>query len=206
MSWPAARIQQALDSAFSAPAYQWAPPDLTENWATRLFARLSAWLDAIGAANPVLFRILLAVLVAVLAVIVAHGAWVLWRTTRLAAERTAADRRFAAAEPGTHEDALAAAAEAAAAGTFDEALRWRWLALERRLRDEVGLDGPPAMTPREAVRRAPLSTDDRARLDGLVRVLYDAVYAGAPFGADDFARWCEIADATWTAEETVGAA
>lgn len=200
MIWPAARIEEALDRAFSAPAYQWAPAGTVESWAARWTEAIRRWFEALDRASPFLFRVVVGVLVALLAAFALHGIWVLWRTTRLAREQAAADRAFTLVPLGPDEDARAVADALAARGEYAAALRWRWRLLDRHLREAGVLDGPPALTPREATARARLTSVDAQRLRALTGELYAVVYAGRAMTGAEWAAWCATADTPWSQE------
>jgi hypothetical protein len=202
VTWPAARIEEALDRAFSAPAYQWAPAGAVESWAERWSAAIRRWFEALDRANPLVFRIVIGVLVALLAAFALHGIWVLWRTTRLARAQAQADRDFAVVPLRPDEDAHAIAAAFAARGQYAAALRWRWHLLDRRLREADVLEGPPALTPHEVVLRSRLEPAAALRLRALVSELYAVVYAGRAMTDAEWQSWIERADAAWSAPRT----
>lgn len=198
MTWPAARIEEALDRAFSAPAYQWASAGAVESWAERWTAAIRRWFEALDRANPLVFRIVIGILVALLAAFALHGIWVLWRTTRLAREQAQADRDFAVMPLGPDEDARAIAATFAARGEYAAALRWRWHLLDRQLREAGVLEGPPALTPREALLRSRLEPAALQGLRGMVGELYAVVYAGRAMTDAEWQAWIAQADAAWS--------
>jgi hypothetical protein len=94
-------LRAVLDSVFAAPEYRWvAQPD---PWrALREWLRRAAeWTLALRADHPAAFRALLAGLGVVLAAVLAHAGYVLWRTARGAASPD--DLARAAASPERHD-------------------------------------------------------------------------------------------------------
>ena len=81
----AAALRAVLDSVFAAPAYRWAdePPllRLLREW----WHRLTGWLEGLRIGNPAAFRLFGFALLVLLVLVLAHGAWVVWRTVRGAA-------------------------------------------------------------------------------------------------------------------------
>lgn len=192
-------LRAALDSVFRSPAYDWRSPDVALSWLREHWLALLAWLGTLRDANPIVYRILIALLVLVLVAILLHAGWILYRTVRRADE--GAD---AVAVPGTVPVRGAAWFSAEAdrlerEGRFADALQAAFVALARRL-DELGLlQYHASRTPAECARDARLGDEDRSRLRRLVSELYRATFGAGAFGAEDYRRWRAEADETWHA-------
>jgi hypothetical protein len=89
-------LRAALDSVFRSPAYDWRSPDVALSWLREHWLALLSWLGTLRDANPIVYRVLIALLVLVLVAILLHAGWILNRTVQRADE--GAD---AAAVPGT---------------------------------------------------------------------------------------------------------
>lgn len=194
---PADSLRAALDTVFAGPAYRWAPPtplNVTERW----WERLRTWLRGLEAGSPTFFRAVVIVLIAALAVILAHAAWVALRTLR--ATRAAGDRAQTTRAP--MRDAAWHFAEAdrlAAAGRRTEAMRLAFRGVSLALDAVDALRYHPSQTPAEVARLARLREPERARLAELVRGLYHHVFAGAPCAEDEWRAWRERAVGAWHA-------
>ena len=75
-----AALRAALDSVFASPAYRWAEVPAPERWLRQWWERLGNWLAGLRADNPAVFRILVFALLVALIAMLAHGAWIVWRT------------------------------------------------------------------------------------------------------------------------------
>lgn len=195
---PPDSLRAALDSVFRQPAYQWRDPDPALSWLRRTWAAVLAWLAGIRDLNPLLYRVLIALLIVVLLAILLHAAVILYRTARRAEE--GADQTVTATAP-VHGAAWfrSEADRLARAGRFVEAVQAAFVALARRL-DELGLlQYHPSKTPAECAREARLADADQPRLRRLVSDLYRAAFGGAAFGADEYRRWLADADGEWHA-------
>jgi uncharacterized protein DUF4129 len=194
-----AALRAALDSVFAAPAYRWgetpAPLRLMREW----WARLGDWIAGLRTDNPAAFRLLVLALLAALVLVLAHGAWVVWRTVR--SGRAAEDGAPRPAQPRARDAAwyLREADRAAAAGRMAEALQLAFVGLALTLEGQGLLRYQASKTPAECAREARLAREDRERLRGLVRTLYGHAFGGGPFGADDYRRWREDLGRPWHA-------
>jgi hypothetical protein len=192
-------LRAALDSVFRSPAYDWRSPEVALSWLRERWLALLAWLGTLRDANPIIYRIMIAMLVVILLAILLHAAWVLYRTARRADEGV-----HAAAGPAPLPARGAAwfSAEAdrlAREGRYGEAVQAAFVALARRL-DELGLlQYHASRTPAECVRDARLVEGDRSRLRRLVTELYRAAFGAGAFSADDYQRWRAEADGAWHA-------
>ena len=93
MQIPADSLRAVLDSVFQDPAYSWETPSTELSWIADQWLALLAWLSSLEGNHPTLYRALIAALVVLLLLILAHGLWVLARTIRTA--RTPADGKCA---------------------------------------------------------------------------------------------------------------
>ena len=196
---PAATLRAALDSVFAGPAYRWAetPPVLRamREW----WDRLLSWLEALRLGNPAAFRLFMFALLVALVLVLAHGAWVVWRTVRGASapdegapDGVARERRDAAWYRGEAD-------RAAAAGRTAEALQLAFVGLALTLDGQGLLRYHASQTPAEVARAARLAAGDRERLRGLVQGLYGYVFGGRPCAPDDYRRWRETSAGPWHA-------
>jgi hypothetical protein len=195
----AATFRSALDSVFAGPAYRWAdtPPvlRLLRDW----WDRLVSWLETVRVGNPAAFRLFVFALLVALVLVLAHGAWVVWRTVRGAA---APDDDVAAHAPRERRDPawyFREADRAAAAGRMADALQLAFVGLALTLDGQGLLRYHASQTPAEVARAARLATQDRERLGGLVQGLYGHVFGGRPCAPDDYRRWREVSAGPWHA-------
>ncbi len=205
MSLPAAArdttaaFRAVLDSVFAAPEYRWAETPASRRLLHEWWARLVEWLTGLRADNPAVFRMLLGALLLVLLLILAHGAWVVWRTVRGAAAPTGGRPRR---EPDEVRDGAwyrRAADGAAAEGRIADALQLAFVALALGLEADGLLTYHPSKTPAECAGEARLAGADRTRLDGLVRSLYGCAFGGDACGVDEYHRWLARTVGPWRA-------
>ncbi|HET7600498.1 MAG TPA: DUF4129 domain-containing protein [Gemmatimonadales bacterium] len=192
-------LRAVLDSVFAAPAYRWI--EQPDPWAQlrAWFWRATEWLLALRADHPAAFRAVVAGMCLVVAAVLAHAGYVLWRTARGIARPDDVARAEAAPERRDAEWYARAADAAAARGRHREALRLAFMGLTLRL-DALGVVRWAAgKTPAEYARETGLSAADRERLGALVRALYRYIYAAAPCGPEDYARWRAAAAEPWHA-------
>ena len=195
----AATLRSALDSVFAGPAYRWAdtPPvlRLMREW----WDRLVSWLETVRVGNPAAFRLFVFALLVALVLVLAHGAWVVWRTVRGAAapdDETAAGGARERRGPAWY---FREADRAAAAGRMADALQLAFVGLALTLEGQGLLRYHASQTPAEVARAARLAAQDRDRLRGLVQHLYAHVFGGRPCAPDDYRRWREISAGPWHA-------
>ncbi len=201
--WPSSppddSLRAALDSVFAGPGYRWVerpdPLRLLREW----FGRLSEWLAAFREGNPLWYRALVLVLVAVLVAILAHAAWIFWLTVRSGTRAEDPARPAGAPERRDPRTLRNEADRAARGGRYAEALRLGFLALALELDAGGSVTYSPGKTPADYAREARLVPADRGRLGELVRTLYRHVYGAVPCGPDDCARWLADARGEWHA-------
>ena len=131
--------------------------------------------------------------------ILAHAAWLVWRTVR------GAQAAEAAAPPSTTTERRdadwygRAADRAAAEGRIAEALQLAFVALALGLDRQGLLQYHASKTPAECARDARLVPADRERLRGLVRTLYLHAFGGRPAALDDYRHWRAAGAEPWHA-------
>lgn len=194
-----APLRAALDTVFSAPEYRWsaepAPWRLLRAW----WHRLAEWLQGLRTDNPAVFRLLLLAVLVALVLVLAHAAYVVWRTVY--AGSATAERAPAGPRPDRRDATWYAreADRAAAAGRMTEALQLAFVALALTLEGQGLLRYQSSKTPAECARDARLIRADRERLRELVRTLYAHVFGGSPCGPEEYRRWRESSGLPWHA-------
>jgi len=195
----AAALRRVLDGVFSAPAYRWAdepgPLRLLREW----WRRLGDWLEGLRADNPAVFRALMVLLLLTLILLLAHGAWVIWKTVRSGG---GPDGEPAAPPPRESHDAdwyYREADRAAADGRLSEALQLAFVGLALTLDGQGLLRYHPSKTPAECAREANLAGTDQERMGDLVRALYAHVFGGRPCQVADYRRWRDAGSLAWHA-------
>ncbi|MGE5141922.1 MAG: DUF4129 domain-containing protein [Acidobacteriota bacterium] len=195
--WQAASadsIQLAVREVFSAREYDWRFRARTSMWSKvwSLFLRLLAWLDRLHDTHPVGYWALIGLLCLMLAVILGHFVYVLWRSLR-----PAAPTRAAAAVGPPPRDArwhLAEARRLAAAGRLTDALGHRYLAMVMELDRRGALKFHPSKTPAEYLREAQLDADGQSGFASLVWALYRHLFGGVPVAVDDWTEFDRAAE------------
>lgn len=191
-------LRAALNEVFRDPAYAWRATEPAGGWLQEQWLALVAWLAALEATNPGLYRFAVALLVAVLAAILLHSVLVLLRTVRGA--RTPFGRDTPPVTAAPPRDATWYWREAdrlAAAGRHVEAVQAGFVGLARSLADAGAVRYHPARTPAELARDATLPEPEQERLRQLVRQLYAAAFGGAPFGDAEWRHWRASAREGW---------
>ncbi|HEX6104072.1 MAG TPA: DUF4129 domain-containing protein [Gemmatimonadales bacterium] len=194
----ASTFRQTLDTVFAGPAYRWgeepAPLRILRDW----WQRLGDWLVGLRADNPLAYRLLVLGLLLTLLLILAHAAYVVWRTARAARQDGGAPGRPAA----EYRDAAwhaRAADEAAAEGRLAEALQLAFVAVALTLHEQGAVQYHASKTPAEYAREARLAEGDRERLRSLVRTLYAHAFGGRPLALEDYRRWRDAGAPPWHA-------
>ena len=194
-----AALRAVLDRVFAAPAYRWAEDPPLLRMLREWWHRLTEWLEGLRLGNPTAFRLFAFALLIVLVLVLAHGAWVVWRTVRTAA---AGDEAEPSPVKGETRDAawfFRAADRAAGAGRTAEAFQLAFVGLALTLDGQGLLRYHSSKTPAECAREARLAGEDRERLRVLVRALYAHVFGGRPLAPDDYRRWREDIARPWHA-------
>lgn len=191
---PADSIRAAVQHVFAAREYDWRSRVRTSLWtkAWNLFLRVLAWLDQLHDTHPVGYWALIGLMAAMLAAILVHFGFVLWRVLRPVAPARAA---VAAAPPP--RDArwhLAEARRLAAAGRHADALGHRYLALVLDLDRRGALRFHPSKTPAEYLHEARFDAQGQSGFTDLVWSLYRHLFGGAPCDAEAWAAFDRAAD------------
>ena len=183
---PSDSLGRALGDVFGRPEYAWAGRRSFGEWVRELWYRLLDWIGTLHATHPAGFKVLLAVLILILAGLVLHVGYVLWRIARPAGRTPTGSGRPAGGGP-RFEDARAhreRADELARAGRYAEALAHRFVALILELERRHALTFHPSKTPAEYVREARLDESGRASLADLVARLYRHLFGAVPCDAN----------------------
>ena len=194
-----AALRAALDSVFASPAYRWAETPAPVRVMREWWERLGVWLDGLRAGNPIAFRLLVAVLLVMLVLVLAHGAWVVWQTVRSGAAPEEGVRPATGREARDAGWYLREADRAAAAGRMRDALQLAFVGLALTLERQGLLRYHPSKTPAECASEARLADEDRERLRELVRALYGHVFGGRPCAPGDYQRWRQDVGRPWHA-------
>jgi len=191
-------FRAVLDSVFATRAYRWADEPRPLGMLRRWWRQLGEWLRGLQAENPVVFRLLVLSLFLVLVLILAHAAWLVWRTVRATVPPPGATP----VHPPEARDAewyARAADRAAAQGRLTEAIQLAFVAVALGLDRQGLLQYHGSKTPAECVRDARLAPADRDRLRAMVSALYLYVFGGRPLGPDDYRRWRAAGAGPWHA-------
>ena len=194
-----AALRAILDTIFAAPAYRWSDEPAPWRFLRAWWHRLADWLQGLRADNPAVFRLLLLGLLAALILLLAHAAYVVWKTVSAGS----ATAEHAPAAPRTERRDAAwytrEADRAAAAGRMAEALQLAFVALALALEAQGLLRYQSSKTPAECARDARLAREDRERLGELVRTLYAHVFGGRPCSPAEYRSWRERSGLPWHA-------
>ncbi len=167
---------------FARPEYRWVEGRHPLEWLAALWRRLGDWLDTLQVTHPAWHTALLVVLIAVLAGLLVHIGWIVWRVTRPTLR--ASIRPVAPGAPVLGARAHLEQADALARdGRYVEALAHRFLAVVLQLEEARAVTYHPAKTPAEYVAEARLDSGGRASLAALVARLYRHVFGAAPCDA-----------------------
>jgi hypothetical protein len=189
-------VRRAVADVFARPEYHWAGEPGLLSWLRGLVHRLVDWLGAVQTGHPGAFAALRDILIVVLAALLAHIAYVVWRITR------PTTRLGGGAGPGEGrgigvEDArahLARAEELAALGRFAEALAHRFMAVVLELDRRGALAFHPSKTPAEYAREVRLDPPQHASVGELVAHLYRHVFGGIPCSELEYREFALAAD------------
>lgn len=182
-------LRAALDSVFAQSAYQWEAPRDPFAFIARAWNAARDWIASMQEQNPMLVRALWWVLLAVLALILLHAAWIAMRTFRGA---HAPEDARSPGRTAIQRDAAWYRCEAdrlASQERYTEALQADFLRLVLELDARRLLHFHPSRTPNEYVADPALPAGARAPFGILVRALYRYAFAGVPCGAVEFAQW-----------------
>jgi hypothetical protein len=195
----AAALRAVLDRVFAAPVYRWAdePPllRLLREW----WHGLTDWLQGLRLGNPFAFRLFVFALLIVLALVLAHGLWTVWRTVRGAASPHDAGLAPNMSEPRDAAWYFREADRAAGQGRRADALQLAFVGLALTLDGQGLLRYHTSKTPAECAREARLAGPDRERLRALVAALYAHTFGARPLEADEYRHWRDDIARPWHA-------
>lgn len=195
--WQAASadsIRLAVQEVFSAREYDWRFRARSSMWSHvwSWFLRLLEWLDRLHDTHPVGYWALIGLLILMLAVILGHFIYVLWRS--LHPSGPVSMPAAAAPAPRDARWHKAEARRLAAAGLLTEALGHRYLAMVLDLDRRGALRFHPSKTPAEYVREAQLDAVGHSGFAELVWTLYRHLFGGVPVAADDWVAFDHAAE------------
>jgi hypothetical protein len=185
---PADSLRRTLHRVFAAPEFQWRE---TRHPLRVLWDGLKSavdWLVALGDRHPMAFALVLAVMLVVLAFLLAHLGYVLWRVLRGGPVQPGAGRP---ALPVRH-DAAWHAAEArrlVELGGYADAIGHRYVALLLALERRRTLVFHPSKTPAEYAAEARLDEAGRRGLAALTGDVYRYLFGGIACGATDWSQF-----------------
>jgi hypothetical protein len=185
---PADSLRATLRQVFAGRDFQWMEPRNPFRALREALSRVLEWLSALYAAHPVAYFVLMAGLVVLLAALLTHLAYVVWRAMRAHPPEGVGPR---APQPALHDSAwhLAEARRLIGDADYARALGHRYLALVLDLERRRALRYHPSKTPAEYVAEARLEAAGRNALDTLTRALYRHLFGGVPCAADDWTRF-----------------
>jgi hypothetical protein len=182
-------LRTAIDAVLAQGPYQVAAP--RDPWAPvrRLWGLTLDTLERLRTDNPLAYRALVWLLVAVLLAIVAHAMWVAARTIQAGSAAEAKERLQPASAPRDAEWYTQEAARLAAAGRFAEAMQADFLRLILELDARNVTRFHPSRTPGEYARDPRLTDETRNELRSLVRSLYAYAFARIPADESAWDAW-----------------
>jgi hypothetical protein len=182
---------------FARPEYVWVPRFSPGDWIREQVLRLLDWIGRQQTAHPAAFKVVLAILIAVLAGLLIHLGYVVWRITRPTVRtpaRTARAIGLRLEDGRAHRERADALARA---GRYAEALAHRFIALLLELERRQALTFHPSKTPAEYVREARLDASGRASLADLVARLYRHLFGAVPCDDATYQDFGAAADAVF---------
>lgn len=184
--------RDALRRVFAAREYEWTDARNPFAVLRELYLDLTAWLAALQTMHPVVHRILLIALVALLVTILVHFGWLIFRALR-PREATHAVGGPPAQRPRDAHWYVEHARELAAEERYAEAMAHRFSALLLHLNGIGAVAFHPSKTPAEY--RAELHTDaeTKSAFGSLVGRLYAVLFGRDPCTAGDFAEFDRLA-------------
>ncbi|OLC02282.1 MAG: hypothetical protein AUH78_09230 [Gemmatimonadetes bacterium 13_1_40CM_4_69_8] len=196
---PADSLRRALGEVFARPEYAWVPRFSLGDWLHEQALRLLDWIGRQHTAHPAAFKVVLGILVVVLAGLLIHMGYVVWRITRPTGRAPTGSEWPAGGGPRL-EDARAhreRADELARTGRYAEALAHRFVALILELERRQALTFHPSKTPAEYVREARLDESGRASLADLVARLYRHLFGAVPCDAAVYREFGVVAESVF---------
>lgn len=188
-------LRATIDSVFAAPAYRWEAREDPFGPLRRLWAAVGRWFDELQRSNPQAFKVMVWVLVGVLVLVLAHAAWVAFRTVQHGSRQAQRDVAGPSSVPRDATWYAREAARLATLGDYAGAMQAEFLRLVLELDARQVMRFHPSKTPIEYVRDASLTEDGRREMRGLVREMYHYAFARAPLDGAAFDRWRAMAAA-----------
>jgi hypothetical protein len=181
---PADSVRQVVQRVLAGPEYDWSRPadPLASIW--RELARWIEWLGDVRTHHPAAYAAIMVASLVVLAAILAHVGYLLWRTLRRSDMSHAPSQKpqAKALDAGWH---MAQSERLRSEGRYPEALAHRFSALLLTLQDRGAVIFRPWKTPAEYVPEARLDDQSRVEFGALVTVLYRHLFGGVPCAAPD---------------------
>lgn len=187
-------VRVVVRQVLAAREYDWSRPPRESLW-SKVFDLLGivvAWLDRLHAEHPASYYIVIGAMAAMLAAILVHFGFLLWRSFR----PVAGEALGTAPVPVDIRDAewhLAEAVRLSQSGRYAEALGHRFVALVLGLERRHSVRFNPSKTPAEYAREAQVDPIGRDELMGLVETLYRHLFGGRPCTAEVWEEFDRIA-------------
>lgn len=182
-------LRATIDSVLAQAAYQVSAP--RDPWAPvrRLWNALLDWLEQLRTGNPLAYRVLVWVLIAMLAVIVAHALYVAARTIQAGSAAGPKERLQPISAPRDAAWFDREARQLVVQGRYAEAMQADFLRLVLELDARDLARYHPSRTPAEYARDSRLTAEGRSELSALVRSLYAYAFARLPADAAAWESW-----------------
>lgn len=184
---PADSLRAVLGQVFAQPEFRWREAPNPFQWAREALAGILDWLSALYQSHPGAYFVVIAALLTIVAGLLVHVGYVVWRALSGPTSFRAAGRAVPPAR-----DALwyqERSRRLVAEGRYAEAIGHRYLALVLLLAQRRAVTFHPSKTPVEYAMEARLDPDARASLQALTARLYGYLFGGEP--CDD-AAWASF--------------
>ncbi len=183
-SQPADSLRAVLRRVFASHEYEWEEARDPLGFLRELHAALLDWLQAFQESHPIAYLVFLSIVSALLLGILAHFAYLVWRSLkpRAISEPDVARAVSKSRDAAWHQNE---AQRLMSEGHYAEALAHRFTALLLELDARKALVFHPSKTPAEYVGEVQLDSDGRSTLTGLVGTLYRHLFGGAPCTLDE---------------------
>jgi hypothetical protein len=180
---------------FSAPRYHWVERRHPLQWLSDLWTRFLDWVDRVNTAHPTLSWVLFFGALALLALLLTHIGFTMWRvysaTTRPADPTARGTAGVVLQDARSHRRRAEALARE---GRYEEALAHRFAALICDLEEAKAVTIHPSKTPAEYAREARLDSAGRVTLVGLVSILYAHLFGAEPLDERRYHEFGNTAD------------
>lgn len=185
-------MRRIVDTVFTRPEYQWVERRQPLWWLGQLIGRFFDWISRFNENHPVGSALLTFVAAVLLALILVHLGYTIWKVVRSPAGGAARAGQGA----GPVYDAaqhLALAEELARAGRYAEALGHRFLAVILELDRATALRFHASKTPAEYLSEARLDSSGRQSFALLVGRLYRHLFGALPCAESDYREFGALA-------------